>query len=208
MIIKSVTPHPKHKSQYVIRLEDGETLTVYEGALTQFYIYPGKDLSTEVKEALLAADREQGLRSRAMDILDRRAMSRKELIDKLVQKGEDRDQAEQAADWLVQIGQINEEEYAGAIVRHYGAKGYGRKRIEQELWRRGVEKEAWDQAFTEMPEDTDETIDRFIESKLRGEIPDRKEEKRVTDALMRRGYSWDEIRSAMRRHVESVEENN
>jgi len=202
MIIKSVIPHPKHKSQHVVLLENGETLTVHEGALTQFYIYPGKDLSVEVKEALLTADQEQGIRSRALGFLDRRAMSRKELVDKLVQKGEDRAQAEQVADWLVEMGQINEEEYAGAIVRHYAAKGYGRKRIEQELWRRGVEKEVWDQAFSEMPEDTDETIDRFIESKLRGEIPDRKEEKRVTDALMRRGYGWDEIRSAMRRYVE------
>jgi len=207
MRIKSVTPHPKHNSQHVILLEDGETLTVHEGALTQFYIYPGKDLSAEVKEALLAADGEQMLRSRALGFLDKRAMSRKELVDKLVQKGEDREQAEQAALWLVQMGQINEAEYAGSIVRHYGAKGYGRKRIEQELWRRGVEKESWDQAFHEMPEDTDETIDRFIQSKLRGEIPDRKEEKRVTDALMRRGYGWDEIRSAIRRYVESMEEN-
>jgi len=205
MRIKSVTPHPKHGLQHVILLENGESLTVHEGALTQFYIYPGKDLSPEVKEALLAADGEQALRSRALRFLDKRAMSRRELVDKLVQKGEDRDQAEQAADWLVQMGQINEEEYAGAIVRHYGAKGYGRKRIEQELWRRGVEKELWNQAFSEMPEDTDETIDRFIESKLRGEIPDRKEEKRVTDALMRRGYGWDEIRSAMRRYVDGLE---
>jgi len=206
MIIKSVMPHPKHASQHVILLENGESLTVSEGALTQFYIYPGKDLSEEVKEALMTANIEQEIRNRALRLLDSRAMSRKELIDKLVQKGEDRERATAVADWLVDMGQLCEAEYAGSIVRHYAAKGYGRKRIEQELWRRGVEKELWEQALHEMPTDTDETIDRFIETKLRGEIPDRKEEKRVTDALMRRGYGWDEIRLALRRYVESVEE--
>jgi len=206
MIIKSVMPHPKHASQHVILLENGESLTVSEGALTQFYIYPGKDLSEETRGALLAANTEQEIRSRALRMLDSRAMSRKELIDKLVQKGEDRDQATAVADWLVDMGQLCEAEYAGSIVRHYAAKGYGRKRIEQELWRRGVEKELWETALHEMPTDTDETIDRFIETKLRGEIPDRKEEKRVTDALMRRGYGWGEIREAMRRYMESVGE--
>lgn len=206
MIIKSVKPHPKHALQHVILLENGETLTVSEGALTQFYIYPGKDLSEETKEALLTANAEQEIRSRALRLLDSRAMSRRELVDKLVQKGEDRDQAQQVVAWLADMGQINEAEYAGSIVRHYAAKGYGRKRIEQELWRRGVEKDHWDTALHEMPDDTDETIDRFIESKLRGTVPDRKEEKRVTDALMRRGYDWDEIRAAMRRYVDGLEE--
>jgi len=55
-----------------------------------------------------------------------------------------------------------------------------------------------------MPADTDDVIDQFIQSKLRGEIPDRKEEKRVTDALMRRGYGWDEIGAAMRRYKDGV----
>jgi len=206
MIIKSVMPHPKHAFQHVILLENGEALTVSEGALAQFYIYPGKDLSEETRKALLAADAEQGLRSHALRLLDSRLMSRRELIDKLVQKGEDRNRATEVADWLVEMGQLCEAEYAGSIVRHYAAKGYGRKRIEQELWRRGVEKAFWETALHEMPTDTDDTIDRFIETKLRGEVPDRKEEKRVTDALMRRGYGWEEIREAMRRYVESVEE--
>jgi len=205
MRITSVTPHPKHASQYEVGLENGETLTVREGALTQFYIYPGKALSEEAKQALLDANEAQKVKSRAIRLLDHRAMSRKELIDKLVGKGENRDLAEEAADWLVEIGQLNDPEYAGNIVRHYAAKGYGRKRIEQELWRRGIEKDIWDVALMEMPDDTDDAIDQFIQSKLRGEMPDRKEEKRVTDALMRRGYGWDEIGAAMRRYRDGLE---
>jgi len=144
------------------------------------------------------------LRKRALKLLDYRPMSRRELIDKLVQKGEEKEAAAEAVDWLIEVGLLNEGIYAEQVIRHYAAKGYGKHRIEQELWRRGVAKELWDGAFQEMP-DGDDAIDRFIQSKLRGEAPDQREEKRVVDALCRRGYSWDEINQAMRRYKDSLD---
>ena len=146
---------------------------------------------------------EIALRKRALELLNRRAMSRRELMDKLVQKGEEKAQTEEAVDWLVEMGLLNDLDYAEQIVRHYAGKGYGRQRVEQELWRRGIEKNLWDEALQEMPEESD-ALDRFIESRLRGEAPDPKEEKRVADALARRGYSWDEIKEGLRRYKDAL----
>jgi len=146
---------------------------------------------------------EDTLRRRALDLLNHRAMSRRELIDKLVEKGEARDTAEEAANWLAEMRLLDDEGYAEQIVRHYAAKGYGQKRVEQELWRRGITKDLWDEALEAMPEQ-DDSLDRFIVSKLRGGNPDRKEEKRIADALARRGYSWDEINAGLRRYRENL----
>lgn len=143
------------------------------------------------------------LKNRALEMLGRRAMSRKELIDKLVQKGEVVEAAEEVADWLEEMRFLNDADYAGLIVRHYAEKGYGKKRIEQELWRRGIAKELWETALEDLPEGEVE-IDRFIQSKLRGETPDKREEKRVIDALCRRGYSWDQINAGLRRYKETL----
>ena len=148
---------------------------------------------------------DQEARRRALEMLGRRSMSRRELIDKLVQKGETQEAAEQTADWLVELRLLDDADYAEQIIRHYAAKGYGQKRLEQELWRRGIEKELWNTALEEMPEG-DEALDRFIQSKLRGTDPDRKEEKRVADALQRRGYSWDQISAGMARYKDSLGE--
>ena len=41
--------------------------------------------------------------------------------------------------WLVGLGYINDREYAGMVVRHYAAKGYGARRVRDELRRRGIE---------------------------------------------------------------------
>ncbi|MCL2587894.1 MAG: recombination regulator RecX [Oscillospiraceae bacterium] len=146
---------------------------------------------------------EDALRRRALEMLNRRAMSRRELMEKLVQKGETKEAAEATAEWIAEMRLLDDESYAEEIVRHYAAKGYGQKRIEQELWRRGIEKDLWDTALEAMPEE-DDSLDRFIQLKLRGVDPDKKEEKRLADALARRGYSWDEISAGVRRYREGL----
>jgi regulatory protein len=117
------------------------------------------------------------------------------VTDRLDRKGVREDIVEETADWLERMGYVDDEEYAGQIVRHYAAKGYGAGRVREELARRGVTREYWETALQQMP-DTADAVDRFLRSKLRGE-PDRKEKKRVSDALLRRGFSWEEIRPAL-----------
>jgi len=144
-------------------------------------------------------------KDRGMAIINRRMVSHRELIDKLVQKGELREDAEQVADWMVEIGLINDVDYAAEIVRHYSARGYGRRRVEQELHRRGIAREHWTDALGELPRESDDAIDQFIQSKLRDAgLSDRREEKRVADALARRGYDWDEINAGIRRYKASL----
>lgn len=63
------------------------------------------------------------------------------------------------------MGLINDTEYAGSVVRHYAAKGYGASRIKQRLRRHGVSRELWDEAMEQMPEQ-DEYLARFLRSRL------------------------------------------
>ena len=156
-------------------------------------------------EALIPEEEQRRLRRRAMGILERRALSRRELIDKLIQKGEEREPVEDTALWLEEMGLLNDADYAETVVRHYAGRGYGKLRIQQELYRRGIEKDLWEAAFAEMPEDFG-ALDRFIQSKLKGQQPDRREEKRVADALHRRGYDWDDISEGFRRYRERLED--
>ena len=88
--------------------------------------------------------------------------------------------------------------YAGVIVRHYAAMGYGPGRVRQELQHRGVPRELWDDALARMP-DPEEAIDRFLTAKLRGKTPDRATLQRLSAALQRRGFSWQDIRPALAR---------
>ena len=58
----------------------------------------------------------------------------------------------------------------------------------------------------EQAADPADSIDAFLQKKLRGARPgDPKELKRASDALARRGYRWDEINEALRRYGAQVE---
>ncbi len=138
-------------------------------------------------------------RQQALKILERRDVSRKMLLDKLTEKGISNTDAEEVADWLCGLGVVNDERYAGLVVRHYAAKGYGRRRIRDELYRRGIDREFWDGALAELPE-TDDAVDRLLSVRLRGAVSPEALQ-RAQSYLLRRGYSWDEVCAATERYL-------
>ena len=74
-----------------------------------------------------------------------------------------------------------------------------------ELRRRGVDRELWDGALEELPE-AEDTLDALIRKKCRGDLTDPREKKRLSDALLRRGFSWSDVRAAMARYTEMLED--
>ena len=79
----------------------------------------------------------------------------------------------------------------------------GPRRTREKLREKGVPQELWDEALDELPPDG-EQIDRFLQSKLHGRSPEDKEKKRLTDALLRRGFSWGEVKSAWGRYGSEI----
>ncbi|MDO4749955.1 MAG: regulatory protein RecX, partial [Eubacteriales bacterium] len=94
-------------------------------------------------------------------MLDKRDYACLELLEKLVEKGESREDAEAAVERLTELGFLNDRRYAGLVARHYAAKGCGRKRIESELFRRRVPRELWDEALEEVPP-SDDVLDTLL----------------------------------------------
>ena len=187
---------PEH---ITVTLEDGQELKTTLGVVTDLRLFSGRDL----EEAELAHFRQESARAlareRALTILSQRQMSARELARKLRDKGVEEDTAAWCVDWTLEHGLIDEESYAAAIVRHYSTKGYGEGRVRQELQRRGLPRELWEEALSAMPEDAGETkLDRFIAARLKNP-GDRDAVRKVSAALYRRGYSGEEIRAALAR---------
>ena len=187
-----------------VTLCGGEEIKTTLNVVTDLRLYSGRELDGEELKELRAASASALARNRAMELLSRRPMSEKELVDKLIRKGEDEEAARDCARWLREEGFLNDESYAAAVARHYAAKGYGPGRVRAELSRRGVDRELWDGTIEAMPENT-EKLDRFIAARLT-DPEDREQIRKVSAALYRRGYSWEEIRSALRRFNAETEE--
>ena len=187
-----------------VTLCGGEEIKTTLNVITDLRLYSGRELDGEELKELRAASASALARNRAMELLSRRPMSEKELIDKLIRKGEDEETAADCARWLRENGFLDDESYAAAVARHYAAKGYGPGRVRAELSRRGVDRQLWDGTIEAIPENS-EKMDRFIAARLT-DPEDREQVRKVSAALYRRGYSWEEIRSALRRFNAETEE--
>ena len=196
----------KHVQERVlVYLEEGDPLRITGHELLQFGLYPGMDLSPQLVVQLEASGKRSEGRVKAAQLASGRMMSRKELADKLNRKGIAPDTAEEAVEWLTSLGAVDDAAYAGVIARHYAASGYGPGRVRQELQKRGVPRELWDDVLAQLPDSTD-AIDRFLRRKLGGRTPDRAALKKLSDALLRRGFSWSDIRPALNRLGEEIDE--
>ena len=188
--IKQTSPE-----RFTLIFDDGRQIKSSLGVITERFLHSGAELNDAEYDELYSASTLSLAKARALRIINTRPMSRREMYDRLVSKGETPDNAELCADWLCDMGLINDRSYAASVVRHYAAKGYGVSRIKQELKRHGIDRALWDEALEELPEQ-DDYIERFLRSRLT-DPEDRAQVKKVSDALFRRGYSWEQIKHAL-----------
>ena len=189
--------HQTSPERVTVALDDGSEIKATLGVVAELRLYTGRRLTEPELKELRASAALALCKNRGLELLSYRPMSAKELRDKLTEKGEEPAAAEAAVVWLCEHSFLDDARYAGMVVRHYAGKGYGAGRIRQELQRRGVPRDFWDEALTELPE-SDDKLDRFIASRLK-DPSDRAQVQKVSAALYRRGFSWEEIRAALAR---------
>lgn len=203
--IERIQPSLHKKDRVLVYLTGGRLLRITPEELLRFDLRPGMDLAEDVLEELNRAAARSLTRQQAAEMAGRRMLSQKELSDRLVKKGTDPQEAQETARWLADLGAVDDAAYAGVIVRHYAAMGYGPGRVRQELQRRGIPQELWDDALALLPEG-EEAIERFIRSKCKGKPLDRETQRKLAAALQRRGFSWQEIRPVLNRLGEEMAE--
>lgn len=198
MRIDRIEPSRRKKDRVLVFLEGGDLLRVTEQELLVFGLRPGLELPEQLLAQVEQSAKRSEMKARGARLTGSRMLSKKQVMEHLTRKGGDRELAEDTAQWLEELGAVDEAAYAAAIARHYAAMGYGPGRVRQELQHRGVPRELWDDALARMP-DPEEAIDRFLTAKLRGKTPDRATLQRLSAALQRRGFSWQDIRPALAR---------
>lgn len=205
MRVERVEASKHKKGRVLVFLGDGACLKITEQELLDFGLRSGDELDEETLKRLKEAAGVSNTRAAAADLIGKRAMSRRDLERKLQEKGASETEARYAAEWLEAIGALNDAEYAAALARHYSRLGYGPARVREKLYEKGVPRELWEDALEELPADGGQ-VDAFLRSKLRGRTPDEKEKRRLTNALLRRGFPWGEVKAAWRRLGEEMQE--
>lgn len=205
--VEKLTASRRVQGRYYALFDSGETLKVTDALILQFALAPERELSDEEFAELRECAVEEGAKSRALHILGAKMCSSGQLKRRLVELGETPDTADEVCDWCIEMGLIDDAEYARQVAESYSSRGYGAMKIRDELYRRRVPRDYWDDALECAGDESDaaERALELIEKKLRGETPDRDDRRKIGASLARRGFSWDEINAAFSLYAENAD---
>ena len=195
MRIDSLKTSPDRAGRYWVTFSDGSKLGLYRHTVEDFGLYTGLELSEDQFSALEKAAGQMSAKMRAVRIVSASSVSKKDLEHRLIQKGEDPDQAKEAVQWMEDLHLVNDRNTAEQIVHSCISKGYGLQRAKQALYEKRIPKQYWEDALADYP-DQEEKIAAFLRSRLDADS-DQKEIKKAVDALLRRGHSYGVIRRVL-----------
>ena len=197
MRIDSLKTTPDRAGRYAVHFSDGTVMRLYRQTVEDFALYTGKEFSDEELQALKEAAGQMSAKMRAVRIVSASSVTKRDLQQRLVQKGESEEQAREAVQWMSELNLLDDGRVAEQVVQRCISKGYGLQRAKQALYEKKVPKQYWDAALEDYPDQL-EKIEEFLHSRL-GSTYDEREVKRAIDALMRRGHSYSQIRKALNR---------
>jgi regulatory protein len=142
---------------------------------------------------------------RALDMLEARARGVTEMRRLLIKKGEPAADVDAAIERLRAGGLLDDANFARQLTRSKAVgSGASKRRIQQELAKRGVAREISDAAIEEVFEeeqiDEADSIERVARKKLRtlGKVDAAAQKRRLYGFLARRGYDSDDIQRVLR----------
>lgn len=201
--ITAITPAPRHPGRFDLLVDGSAHATLSIDAIERLRLAVGSSIAG-LEEQIAHEAAALTVYDRALAMLAFRARASQELARALVRKGEPKVLVERAIARLTEQGLLDDARFAQAYTR---AKVLGaqqsRRRVQQELARKGVAREVSDAAiatvFEEEEVDQRAIVERAARRKLAAlrALEPAVRRRRLYAFLARRGYDGDDIRRAM-----------
>ena len=204
MKIESVANQPDRAGRYRVVFDDSSVMRLYKQTVQDFGLYPGLELSGDQMAKLRESAGAMSAKMRAVRIVAASSVSKKDLQQRLIRKGEDPRQAQDAVAWMADMKLVDDRRTAEQIVQKCIHKGYGLSRAKQALYEKQIPKAYWDEVLADYPEQTD-AITAYLQTHLH-DANDEKQLRKIIDALIRRGHNYSQIRRGLERFSADLEE--
>jgi regulatory protein len=202
-MITAITPTPRHPGRFDVLVDGKCVATLSLDAIEQLQLAVGSTVAG--KEERIAREAAQTrVYDRAINMLAFRARSSAELARSLRRKGAAKELVNHAIGRLTEQGLIDDVAFAQSFTR---AKVHGaqqsRRRVQQDLARKGVTREVSDKAIATVFEDEQVDQREIVEVAARKKLRTLKNvdpavrRRRLYAFLARRGYDAEDIRRAM-----------
>ena len=99
---------PDRAGRYYVKFSDETSMKLYRQTVEDFGLYTGKELSEEEMDALRKSAGQMSAKMRAVRIVSASSVSKRDLQQRLVQKGEDPEQAKEAVAWMSDLNLLDD----------------------------------------------------------------------------------------------------
>ena len=124
-----------------------------------------------------------------------------DFLQKLKAKEFDETVADEVCARFTELGLINDEAFARAYISDASnLKQKGKRAISAELYRHGIDKTLIDELLDGF--ENPDGLEKIISKRLKSKTPDRKTLNNLFAACMRKGYSADEIKYALKKYTD------
>lgn len=200
MIVTQIAELSKSRSKVYIDQEFAFVL--YKGELRLYHVAEDKEIAEKDYEEIMHVVLPKRAKLRAMNLLQKKSYTEKQLTDKLKEGWYPPEIIEEAIAYVKSFRYIDDLQYAVDYITCYEERK-SLKKIEMELLQKGISKEILREAFGNWEEnggkqDEMSMIQELLEKKNYSSQCDVKEKRRIYAFLLRKGYSPERVQEAMR----------
>lgn len=191
-----IISHNKGRGKKIhILIDDEYRITTDVDFWCENYIKDGTDITDEQWESLVEKINYKKAVNKCYDLLSMRDHSVKELNNKLL-KTVDEKSANMAISKMLELGYLDDEKFAVTLVNHLIAKNKSKSFIKQEMFKRGISSDIINNTIEDIQVDNVSACLSLISSKYRNKLSVEGGKEKVIAALMRKGFSYYDIKSA------------
>lgn len=185
-------------------LNDGSEVLIDNDVCCEKCLKKGTQIDN-LQELIFESDYRRA-KSRAIWYLDRSAHTEKALYLKLVRAGFSKQVCTKVIARLIEVGLLDDERYAQNYAERLMESNVSKREAVQKMLAKGVPYELAKSVLEETDTDEQQQIKNLIEKKYRQKLLGENGVQKVYGALVRKGFSYSAVKTALSDYIEESEE--
>ena len=199
-VITKIEAQKRKEDRVNIYVDEKFFMAIYIELVFTFNLKKGDNIDEEYLKKILIDEMFLKGKNKALNILSKASQSEKKIREKLNEDFEE-DTVDDVIDFLKKYNFINDGELASKIVNtNVNLNKYGKNKIKQNLYNKGIEKSAIDEAISEIDYNAEFENALYLAQKrydrVKNEDP-KKAYAKIANHLAYKGFNYDIIKSVL-----------
>ena len=200
-IVSSIEEQKNNKNRYSVFIDGRYAFSLDDETLFKSKLKVGDEINSEKSQELILNAQYMSCKDYGFKLVSKKLYTRRDFTEKLKAKEFDETVAGEVCARFAELGLIDDEAFARAYISDAAKlKQKGRRAISAELYRHGIDKTLIDELLDGF--ENPNGLEKIISKKLKTKAPDRKTLNNLFAACMRKGYSADEVKCALKKYTD------